>query len=419
MKTQPRIDIRTRKSVRVQRETRFTTKTIATETDKAFIAPELVTVKEDKPEPPTIKNTRSIKDKKVQVSLPFKIVEKKDKKRKIEPEQIAANKKQKTVVNKNEETSQSQQEQVNDKLKETPITEHQNESVFELKIAVDREKEQEQTVEDIIAFNFEDVKSFDNIIIKENHTTHLLSPPRQDSFEKSFDDVPLAQHAIEPMTPPNNQQRHQPVLEAPLRTYVLAADKLRIEDEKRTLEKVQKVLDIILTDRSSRNVPALYSQIETPLRNSTGKSITLSHIRKVMYIAPRLYLMQAKEIRRFGNKTFEDYLIEFAKEWALPLSPKDHELRKELTHDGLKAYFESHSEPDATVPEVALPKLATLVDKKEWIKEAKLPPGVRSLLEAHEKVKEEKIESEKPKPIPKGSVKDRMAALRARLAQKK
>jgi hypothetical protein len=60
--------------------------------------------------------------------------------------------------------------------------------------------------------------------------------------------------------------------------------------------------------------------------------------------------------------------------------------------------------------------LALVVDKKEWIKDAKLPPGVRSLLQAHEKAKQADEEKEKPKPKPTGTVKDRMAALRARVS---
>lgn len=37
-------------------------------------------------------------------------------------------------------------------------------------------------------------------------------------------------------------------------------------------------------------------------------------------------------------------------------------------------------------------------------------------MEAHEKAKEAEVEREKPKPKPTGSVKDRMAALRARVS---
>lgn len=63
--------------------------------------------------------------------------------------------------------------------------------------------------------------------------------------------------------------------------------------------------------------------------------------------------------------------------------------------------------------------MSKVVDKKEWIKEAKLPPGVKSLLEAHEKAKAAAVEAQKPKPKPTGSVKDRMAALRARVSNRK
>ncbi|CAO3695163.1 unnamed protein product [Rhizopus stolonifer] len=334
-----------------------------------------------------------------------------DDKRKLEIEQPITNKKQKTknaAIKKSDITLEQKDE--------TPVTvETENKAVPEETNTVQAVKE------DVTVNIINDVKNADDTILKNSHTTHLLSPPRQDRFEESYNETSLRnQRHIEPVTPPGNQHCNLSLFDAPLKTYVSAADKLRMEDERNTLEKLQKVLDIVLTDRASRNVPSLYSQIESPLRNSTRRGITISHVLKVMYIAPKLYSMQAKEIRRFGNKVVEDYLIEFEKEWPLPLSPKDYASRKEMIHDGLKAYFEAHQhEPNATVPEAALPKLATVVDTKEWIKEAKLPPGVKSLLEAHSKVKEEKIESQTPKPTPKGSVKDRMAALRARLANKK
>jgi hypothetical protein len=57
-----------------------------------------------------------------------------------------------------------------------------------------------------------------------------------------------------------------------------------------------------------------------------------------------------------------------------------------------------------------------VVNKKDWINEAKLPPGVKSLITAHERVKTIEAEKAKPKPKPKGSVSDRLAALKARVS---
>ena len=50
------------------------------------------------------------------------------------------------------------------------------------------------------------------------------------------------------------------------------------------------------------------------------------------------------------------------------------------------------------------------------MKDAKLPPGVKALLETHEKVKKQEIEEQKPKPKPTGTVKERLAAMKARVS---
>ncbi|KAI9264740.1 hypothetical protein BY458DRAFT_513831, partial [Sporodiniella umbellata] len=386
-----RLNIRTRKSVRGNGENLLVKKVVSVETDKAFIPSEVITVEENKLKLVKM-TTRATQQKRLQSIAP---IEKENSKRKLSPQDALPNKKQKAIIDTTNENKIASSKQETDLLTKNEL---ETESV-----------------------PLEKPKSNENTENESLYNSHLLSPPHQSSLEEKLDDtLSAAQRHVEPITPPSNSQRyHQSVSEASFREYVSLADKLRMEDEQNTLEKLQKVLDIVLTDRASRNIPALYSQIESPLRNSTRKSITITHILKVMYVAPKLYAMQAKEIRRFGNKTFEDYLIEFESSWSLPLSPKDYVTRKEAVHNGLKTYFETNMKPDATVPEVALPKLSTVIDKKEWMKDAKLPPGVRSLLEAHSKVKEEKIESQTPKPTPKGSVKDRMAALRARLANKK
>ncbi|KAI7907951.1 uncharacterized protein BX663DRAFT_534076 [Cokeromyces recurvatus] len=222
---------------------------------------------------------------------------------------------------------------------------------------------------------------------------------------------------IEPVTPPTHLTNDHYI--APFKTYLTESDKERIDYEKTTLERLRKALDIILTDRAARNRPALYHQIEPVLRNSTRRTITISHICKIMYIVPSLYLIQPKELRDFGGKVTEAFLLEFGKDWLIPLSGKDLQKRADMLGDAITDYFKTHTEYNASIPEAPLPRLGLVVDKKEWVKDAKLPPGVRSLLEAHERAKEAEKEREKPKPKPTGSVKDRMAALRARLAEKK
>ncbi|KAF1805605.1 hypothetical protein FB192DRAFT_1420759 [Mucor lusitanicus] len=217
------------------------------------------------------------------------------------------------------------------------------------------------------------------------------------------------------MTPPRPSQQ---AYTAPHKEYLTETDKKRIEYETSTLEKLRKSLDIVITDRAARNKPTLYHQIESTLRMSTRRTITLSHICQIMHLTPQLYTLEAKELRDFGGKVTEAFLIQFTKEWSIPLAGKDLQKRADILKSAITQYFKDHSEPDATIPEITLPRLNLVIDKKEWMKKAQLPTGVRKLLEAHEKAKEAEVEREKPKPKPTGSVKDRMAALRARLAKK-
>ncbi|KAI8067648.1 uncharacterized protein B0P05DRAFT_552393 [Gilbertella persicaria] len=218
---------------------------------------------------------------------------------------------------------------------------------------------------------------------------------------------------LEPTTPPMHE------LIAPYKTYLSPADKKRIEHEKSVLVKLRKALDIVITDRAARHRPAFYHQIEPVLRNSTGRSITIGHVSQIMYVAPRLYTLEVKELRDYGGKVTEAFLLGFGQDWAIPLTGKNLEKRATMLMEAIDHFFHTHPEPDASIPEAPLPRLNLIVDKKEWIKDAKLPPGVRALLETHEKVKEAEAEKVKPKPIPTGTVKERMAALKARLAAKK
>ncbi|KAI9259967.1 hypothetical protein EDC94DRAFT_611362 [Helicostylum pulchrum] len=220
----------------------------------------------------------------------------------------------------------------------------------------------------------------------------------------------------EPYTPPVYAESSSS--SAPYKTYLTEVDKLRIEEEKLTLTKLRKALDIVITDRMARSKPTLYHQIEPVLRNSTRKSVTIAHICKVMYIAPNLYTIEAKELRDFGGKVTEAFSIQFDNQWQVPLVGKDFQQRSDLLKNGLDNYFNTHKEPDATVPEIKLPRLSLVVDKKDWINQAHLPAGIKALLETHKKISEAEEESKKPKPKPVGTVKDRMAALRARLAKK-
>ncbi|KAK4518501.1 GTP-binding protein gtr1 [Mucor velutinosus] len=244
--------------------------------------------------------------------------------------------------------------------------------------------------------------------------TPTLHIPEEDALSAQ-DTLSPPSSCIEPMTPPRPSQQ---AYTAPHKEYLTETDKQRIEYETSTLEKLRKSLDIVITDRAARNRPTLYHQIESTLRMSTGRTISLSHICQIMYITPQLYTLEAKELRNYGGKVTEAFLIQFTKDWSMPLAGKDLQKRADILKSAITQYFKDHPEPDATIPEMTLPRLNLVIDKEEWLKKAPLPTGVRKLLEAHEKAKEAEVEREKPKPKPTGSVKDRMAALRARLAKK-
>ncbi|CAO0798120.1 unnamed protein product [Mucor circinelloides] len=247
--------------------------------------------------------------------------------------------------------------------------------------------------------------------IENTPTPHI----QEDDALSTQDTLSPPSSFIEPMTPPRPSQ--QPYT-APHKEYLTETDKQRIEYETSTLEKLRKSLDIVITDRAARNRPTLYHQIESTLRISTRRTITLSHLCQIMYITPQLYTLEAKELRNYGGKVTEAFLIQFTKDWSMPLAGKDLQKRADILKSAITQYFIDHPQPDATIPEMTLPRLNLVIDKEEWLKKAPLPTGVRKLIEAHEKAKEAEAEREKPKPKPTGSVKDRMAALRARLAKK-
>jgi hypothetical protein len=148
----------------------------------------------------------------------------------------------------------------------------------------------------------------------------------------------------EPATPPPPTRHYSALPSAPFKTYLSSADKERIEREVTTLSKLRKALDIVITDRHARNRPSLYHQIEPVLRISTGRTITISHICKIMYITPKLYTLEVKELRNFGGKVTEVFLIEFGKEWEIPLAGKDLQMRADILDNALKTYFNTHKE---------------------------------------------------------------------------
>jgi hypothetical protein len=108
--------------------------------------------------------------------------------------------------------------------------------------------------------------------------------------------------------------------------------------------KLRKALDIVITDRIAHNQPVLYHKIESVLRNSTRRTIVIEHLCQIMSVAPELYDLHAKEIRNFGGKGTEAYLVEFGKEWAVPLVGKDLQKRSDMLQHGINHYFDTHKE---------------------------------------------------------------------------
>ena len=117
-----------------------------------------------------------------------------------------------------------------------------------------------------------------------------------------------------------------------------------MQQEKSTLMNLRKALDIVITDRMARNRPTLYHQIEPVLRNSTRKTITISHICKLMFLVPELYRLDAKELRDFGGKITEAFLLQFGADWKCPLAGKDLQKRSDMIANALEDYFNTHKE---------------------------------------------------------------------------
>ena len=72
------------------------------------------------------------------------------------------------------------------------------------------------------------------------------------------------------------------------------------------------------------------------------------HVAKIMYLAPELYMVEAKILKEFG-RTVETYAVHFGRDWAVPLSGKDLEKRKTVLIKRIHGYFETHTEVRPTI----------------------------------------------------------------------
>lgn len=206
----------------------------------------------------------------------------------------------------------------------TDISNTEEKQVKELKIAIESQQEDTKHIET------DKVNDINDSQLTEDSPAYI-----------SHDDSPSPPSFLtEPSTPP--VQLESPL--APYKTYLSEADKLRIEHEKSTLTKLRKALDIVITDRMARNRPTLYHQIEPVLRNSTRRAITISHLCKAMYLAPSLYQLDVKELRDFGGKVTEAFLVQFGSTWKCPLVGKDLQSRADLLADALEEFFLKNKE---------------------------------------------------------------------------
>ncbi|KAI9027266.1 hypothetical protein CLU79DRAFT_741124 [Phycomyces nitens] len=231
---------------------------------------------------------------------------------------------------------------------------------------------------------------------------------------KSVEDIPLNPQTFENKEDVVNHQQ-EPLKSVSSSKITTTND--RIEEEKLTLTRLRDALDIKLTFHAAQNQPVIFHKIQQSLCNSTRKNISLSHIAKLIYLAPDLYVIQAKALRELG-RTLEAYLLEFGKSWIPPLTGKNLQDRKEILASKIKLFFGVNPKPDASVPEAQLPKIESVVDKEKWLERANLPPSVRAVLEKQEQRKEATLAAQGPKQTPAGSVKDRASALLERLRAK-
>lgn len=312
-----------------------------------------------------------------------------DKKRKNDTEETNSNKKQKIEVNISkeiitDELQKETKEKVTEQVQEEKVTvQAQEETVTEQVQEEEKTIVQTQEEERVIVVEEKCMKSSnkeittamldkgDNIVKGSHDTDNLKDISTRDNNEM----IP----PIKQSSKTQDDNKHHTSSDAPFKTYVSLADKQRIEDEKLIITSVRKALDIVITDRVARNQPILYHQTEAILRNMTGRNVKMSHICKIMYLAPRLYSVEAKELRTYGGKINEDFLIEFGKEWRVPLVGKDLQLRADMLREAVDRYFNEHPEHDATVPEAPLPRLRAVVNKDEWEKQANLPQGVSNI----------------------------------------
>lgn len=231
---------------------------------------------------------------------------------------------------------------INKELKQTTLG-FSNKRKLETTVTVDSHEEEKETEQNemIKKQKTEHTETLETVKEEVQEETSLPRHIQQEieaSFEQEDTPSPPSSLSLEPITPPV----HGTI--APYKTYLSPADKKRIENEKLLLVKLRKALDIVITDRVARHRPAFYHQIESVLRNSTGRSVTIANVCQIMHVAPRLYSLEVKELRDYGGKVTEAFLLGIGQEWSIPLTGKNLEERATLLVEAIDKFFHTHPE---------------------------------------------------------------------------
>ncbi|KAI8147479.1 hypothetical protein BJV82DRAFT_595623 [Fennellomyces sp. T-0311] len=223
---------------------------------------------------------------------------------------------------------------------------------------------------------------------------------------------------VKTSTPEVESARSQEHIAPWKRALYIESDEARLQDEKDTLTKLRNDLDITIMFQTANNRIPMFHKIQPMLRGTTKKNITMSHVAKILYLAPALYRIQPKELAVAG-KMIETYSVELGAQWKAPLSGKQLEERKNILADKMESYF-AENKGKLVIPEIELPKIEKIVDKDKWLKTANMPSGMRDLLRLEERRKEEadKANATLPPITGTGSVKDRRKALMDRIRAK-
>ncbi|KAG2227057.1 hypothetical protein INT45_006464 [Circinella minor] len=200
---------------------------------------------------------------------------------------------------------------------------------------------------------------------------HKVSLETNDDNAKSRDD---GNTTLTTITGSNSASTTTEETPAWKKSFVFQSDEARVQDEKSTLHKLRNALDMSVMFHAANQRIALFHKIQPMLRNSTKKNITIQHLAKILFVAPKLYSVSPKLLGHNGTQ-IETYAVELGFDWKSPLSGKQLEQRENILEDRMKSYF-IENKGKLAIPEKELPRIEKVVDRKKWIGTANLPSGV-------------------------------------------